>query len=755
MSEVRQASVPILDATGRAVGQVHIALLPTAKTSAVPLLLDFTDEIDAVPGLEPVQLLEDGEYVCSIEVLGHNDLVMTDRPEVFSPDTVGGHRGRLRPGSLVGLLPITILISGREVGTASIEVRSRKLNYLSHYRWMLRDISNEASALVLEHFAASQQRLRRNQTTDAATSYERFVLLSAVWNDESTKAAIREIVTQPHSDWVDYAEPRDSARGLRGGSAVARQIAKAGARVDWPAAAVLALRTIPRNVDVVRSASTVDTTPNRFVKFVLQRWATLALDLLTNLGARYDTPSRRRGLREIREFLDQLESVLTEPLFREVGNLHHFPSGDEVIQKRAGYRDLLRAYVEVEGSSEINWSGGDDVFGGGQRNVAQLYEYWVFLQLVWILRHLCISLDDTGLVRVSPDGVDLDLRRGHAQRVTGFAQRLGRGLVFELAYNRSFGVGSSWTLPMRPDYSLRISATGGDLVGGDIWIHFDAKYRIDHLGELIEPIETANSEHNDAQVKSAAKRDDLLKMHAYRDAIQRSAGAFVIYPGIDGASLDSLPYRRYSEILPGLGAFALRPADSGDAAGRSALVSFIDDLTTHFASSLTHDRRGRYWEDQIFEATKVPQRLWWWTAVRKPPADTSVLLGYVRSQAHLAWIHEHHRYNLRADGRQGSVGLSAPELGSDLVLLYNPASEPELWLVDGQPELWSRPKLAATGYPDPRGEIYFCLCLGGQIADLPAQLLNPQTVLNCIQTLAPRAARGAPVVASLAHLLSI
>ena len=27
------------------------------------------------------------------------------------------------------------------------------------------------------------------------------------------------------------------------------------------------------------------------------------------------------------------------------------------------------------------------------------------------------------------------------------------------------------------------------------------------------------------------KRADLLKMHAYRDAIRRSAGAYVLYPG--------------------------------------------------------------------------------------------------------------------------------------------------------------------------------------------------------------------------------
>ena len=51
-------------------------------------------------------------------------------------------------------------------------------------------------------------------------------------------------------------------------------------------------------------------------------------------------------------------------------------------------------------------------------------------------------------------------------------------------------------------------------------------------------------------------------MHAYRDAIRRSAGAYVIYPGDE----ERTPFMEHHEVLPGLGAFPLRPGATG--AGR-------------------------------------------------------------------------------------------------------------------------------------------------------------------------------------------
>ena len=68
-----------------------------------------------------------------------------------------------------------------------------------------------------------------------------------------------------------------------------------------------------------------------------------------------------------------------------------------------------------------------------------------------------------------------------------------------------------------------------------VHIHFDAKYRVDRVSELLGDTSDDDVFENGAEMRnenrSAAKYSDLLKMHTYRDAIRRTAGAYVLYPG--------------------------------------------------------------------------------------------------------------------------------------------------------------------------------------------------------------------------------
>src|SRR6266550_3562221 len=62
-------------------------------------------------------------------------------------------------------------------------------------------------------------------------------------------------------------------------------------------------------------------------------------------------------------------------------------------------------------------------------------------------------------------------------------------------------------------------------------------------------------------------------MHAYRDAIRRTEGAYVIYPGRHGQENDS--WFAFNDVLPGLGAFALRPG--AEVVGLENLRTFLED----------------------------------------------------------------------------------------------------------------------------------------------------------------------------------
>jgi hypothetical protein len=62
-------------------------------------------------------------------------------------------------------------------------------------------------------------------------------------------------------------------------------------------------------------------------------------------------------------------------------------------------------------------------------------------------------------------------------------------------------------------------------------------------------------------------------MHAYRDAIRRTEGAYVIYPGRHGQ--ENVSWFAFNDVLPGLGAFALRPG--AEAVGLENLRTFLED----------------------------------------------------------------------------------------------------------------------------------------------------------------------------------
>lgn len=741
------------------VGSINVRLMSTTASPKIAPLLDLANDPERDLALEAVQLLEDWEYGYEISATRAGRYFETDRPDMFSPDSNGEPRGRLRTHSFVGLLPVSVTVDGFEIGQASFEVRAKKLDYLTHYRWMLRDLAEAASSILLERFAPTQLRFIPHDRLDPGTAYERFSLLQGLIRSGSLTAALQHVISNPNTGW--WAEPQFVApgKGFPATSSAARAIVKTGPRVPWPNSVVRDMASLPRRVELTQLEETRDTPPNRFVKFALGRWQTLLLSLRGAIERIPDTPARFRGLREIQEALDYVDGMLGDPFFRDVADLAFFPANNQVLLKREGYRELLSAHAITEGAAQVSWSGGQDVFGAGQKDVASMYEFWTFLQVVKAVKRLCTSFEEAELIRLTQEGADVTLERGKEARLSGVTERLGRKIYVEVSFNRTFSPSSnrsgSWTRPMRPDCSIHLHTGSGQPDDFEsIWIHFDAKYRVDHLVEILGPetIDDVQAVPEDERVgRTAAKRDDLLKMHAYRDAIKRSAGSYVLYPGRLEGQADKT-FHRYHEILPGLGAFALRPTDTADAEGLEPLTKFLDDTLWHFASVISQHRRGRYWEvDSFGDATRTETRVGWEPSFAKPPADTLVLLGFVKDQSHLNWIAANHRYNLRADGRRGSVGVTGPELGADFIVLYGPdlATTP-IWKVAGQPELWTRARLLDTGYPSPGGSLYFCLPLGDLVA-VPKGALTPKMIQAILRKAAVPG--GTPVVATWLDLV--
>lgn len=680
-------------------------------------------------------VVEGAEYFVTIDVPG-GQVTRVDPEELvlLDPHSLGGDgpvRGRLRTGNTVGPVEVTVHLVEGTVLHGWLEVRSTKLDHNSQYQWMLSSVAQDGAELLMRTYAPSVIDVAADHTAGPKALYQQLAFLSAILQRPHTVEAVERVLRSPHVSYVDTTVDQPIGRGVPGSSAAVRAMTRPGRRVRAPAG--LTIDTVPERVEHARTHATVDNPPNRFVRFVLDHWATVldqAGRVLTG-----DTAEHRRGRRELAHLSELVEHWATDRRLRDVGRLTEMPHANQVITRRPGYREVHQAFLESRAAAMLQWDGGDDLNRAGQQDIAQLYEYWCFLQLRRLVAEHCDHVDSSPLVEVTGDGLHLRLRQGRQRAVNGFLTRHGRLIDVELWFNRSFAKGTeSWSMQLRPDCSISFEAQTA--AGGSVrtWVHFDAKYRVNSATELFVD--------DDAPVP--AKRDDLIKMHAYRDAIRHSAGSYVLFPGDQSSNL-----REHNEILPGLGAFAFVPASDGNAtaASATALSTFLDELIDHVAQQATNRERSAWWDHRIHGRPPVTTDADYY-ALTAPPADTTLLLGYYRSPEHLAWINRTGLYNLRLGDRRGAVAITGAEAGASTLLLWS-RNHPviQVWTLATKLEVLDATEMSALGYPRPPTGRYLCRSLAAE------QPPPPGVHAAIVEQLCAGHPAGAPVATTWADLL--
>jgi hypothetical protein len=725
---------------GQVVGELLVANLPGRQDTALSVGGD-------------IALREGAVYRYRIDGVA-TDADIEPR-ELFDPDDTSWKQGRLRTGQAVGRLRIQVVDRATGLtGTTDVDVLAVKLDHETEYRQMLTDISTFAAEAVLQGFAPSMADLAPNELP-AELLYLRFAMIAAYLQDPVFEAAIALITSQPHRTWVSEREIRPIGSPFPAGTAFRRAVCAPGPRVPWTGSPA-ALGSLPTAVVRDRTEASVDNSANQFVKFALERWRAVALellDVLSQAAQNVESGPLRRGLQIAADIGARLDEYLAHPIFREVSPLRRMPTSDQVLLKRAGYREVFRTFAMTESGPTVCIDHGDmaDVFAASQRNIATLYEFWCFLAVVDSLGRVCGEDRTARAFTVAGDGMSLTMRSGRASMLSWRVARGGRSLRVDVFFNRTFSGGDgrqgSWSQAMRPDCSVRIRPEGstpsrvqtGDL---EVWLHFDAKYRVDNLLAQLTSAPDTDESFEWAITSSGAKRDDLLKMHAYRDAIARTAGAYVLYPGSEIKDIRRHP--GFKEVLPGLGAFPLRPSSEGIPSSSQALDQFFGDVLGHVASQVTRDERQRFWTATVHRPGE-PSLVSSLTTdfLDEPPADTDVLLGFVRDAEHRQWIERLRQYNIRADNRVGAVEIGGRELGAKLLLLYENKSG-VLRLAGVARSVRWRPAtaadLTATGYPNPRGDLYF-------VADLEFVGHLPTWIDSVdLELLTPNVRNGAPLV---------
>jgi predicted component of viral defense system (DUF524 family) len=419
--------------------------------------------------------------------------------------------------------------------------------------------------------------------------------------------AVDQILAIPHRRMVSERADTSTYRGLRSGKALATSLARGSERLTLPtghpiyrvlSSAGVSTPTLPHNVRSYRRHETIDTLENRFVLFVLQEFRQTLADVAEILRPRSDLGSVRLS-RELTVLLEALDRPLNSHFFRGIGRATTLPLGSPVLQRKPGYRELLQTWVQFNLAAHLKWTGGNDVYSAGKKDVAALYEYWCYFLLLKVVSKV-VSFENppaANLIDTTQSGLHLRLRAGRTLDLVGTHRRDGSEWHVRYSYNRTFsGVppssdGSyprpgSWTRSMRPDYTISVwpaehSEYEAELAERIVHIHFDAKYRIDSLVELFGKETELVDEEVVLRTNTRPKRDDLLKMHAYRDAIRRTHGSYVLYPGTANSDLN---WVEFHELIPGLGAFAVRPGQEDIA--KETLALFLNDILKQASRTL-------------------------------------------------------------------------------------------------------------------------------------------------------------------------
>jgi predicted component of viral defense system (DUF524 family) len=638
-------------------------------------------------GEAKIQLLEG----CSYEYQFSDESISFKKDNkknaIVFPSKFGSFKGYINPNIFVGTHTLEIADSSYFI---PIEVRSLKSEYRVDYRFMLESIAEKCTDLVMQIDSPITQHFDTNYETDSQTLYQRFSFVKALINSTDFEESIQKIVSSPVTNWDEEFQEKDIRKVRRFGQKESKQLATRGNRIDLPSDHYLnevhGLKSIPTLINSTRKIESIDTPENRFIKHTLEEF----LSFCENCELKFQQYSSAEL--EAKLLSSKIASLLNQSFFKQISRPTYLKLNSPVLQRKSGYREVLNAWLKFDLAAKLIWQGGDNVYDAGKKDVATLYEYWLFFTLLDILKEVFNiepkSIHD--LIQHDKGQLALTLKQGKSIALKGVYHSSVRKLNIQFSYNRSFGGGKkypnsgSYTTTLRPDYTLSIwpyeiiDSKEAEKLELITHIHFDAKYKIKNFYDLIlesrdeelsdeENEELLKEEINDEK-KGNFKNQDLLKMHAYKDAIRRTGGAYILYPG-EGKNE---PYRGFHELIPGLGAFVIKP--SRNEKDKEHFKDFISQVVANF-----NDRASQreYTAAKIYDIHKnhkvdtntlnepLPEYI---GSKKLIPNEIFVLVGYYKDETHLNWITNKNLYNVRYGEK---YSLSPNEIDAQYLLLYS------------------------------------------------------------------------------------
>lgn len=715
--QVEKLEIPIIGNFG----EIRLFVYPSSGNA---MLFEEEDAVDY--GESRWQLQEGCTY--EYELVAENgrtyQFVREDEIVAFSHSPRRPNAGTLKTGIYVGSLNLGVkdIELDCEIANVSLEIKSVKAEYRTDYRKMLEDITAYYTDLVLMQGSPVTQKLEIDNDTPQQTLYQRYAFVRSIVESQAFQEAIHKIIASPVRKWEETIVDRNVSNVKRLSRRNMHQIASSRDRIPVHNSEEIGLpsglNSVPRTLTVAYKRDTLDNQENQFVKFVLRSFNSFCSELRSKKNA------NERLKAEIDKTMDVLNSHLSNLFFKQISMPSQLNLNSPVLQRKEGYREILQAWLMFDLAAKLSWKGGDNIYEAGKRNVAVLYEYWVFFKLLEVISRV-FKIDPVSvnkLVKTDADRINLEIQQGKMTMIKGLYDAGKRKFNVRFYYNRTFAhtrededlyKAGSWTMNMRPDYTLSIwpgeidmeQAEKEDLI---VHIHFDAKYRLNKIDLGTEDsmnddqMSEALLSEKKEQEEGIYKRADLLKMHAYKDAIRRTSGAYILYPGTVERRL-----KGFHEIIPGLGAFCLTPSNYDEEL--ISLEVFLLKIVEHMLDRTSQRERMSYYAHNVYNkpSERVNEQMPEPTGENRDflPDETWVVMGYVKDEKHLEWIHKTGLYNFRTGTQSGTVRLSRDLVSSRYILLHTHGESVDfVRLSDEGPRVFRRSDLLRMGYPPSEDE---------------------------------------------------
>ena len=439
--------------------------------------------------------------------------------------------------SFAGKTFIDIIYKGTKLINLMVEVRTKKLNYDVEYAEMIADFARYSSGLMFNINSSLYQNLVKSDESQS-TLYEYFMLLEYLFRPQNLPSVVEYLSRNLYSllDTTDELVPTPFASNI-GSDEIAELCSNPQEFSETNSEYSIYTDDMgkhyaPVMIKEMTHKDNIDIPENRFYKFFLE----FIRDLINNSINKVEKGYVKDSLKVFR---DKINLFLSHRYFNDISRLDYIPLNSQVLQKKEGYREILEYYLMFEFGLKISFEAVTDKFRGYEKELGKTYEIWGYFKLIDIVTKLTNDAPEL------KDFIDLDswsLSLDNNKKLP-FKKPLKidkEEVQITLWYNKEFSKPedgenkkySAYSLPQDPDFTLELKYKDNIK-----FLHFDTKYRVDKDNKY--------------------KKDDIDKMHAYKDAITNTFGAYILYPGKKRKVFDEI-----DGDFGSVGAFILKPGQT-------------------------------------------------------------------------------------------------------------------------------------------------------------------------------------------------